>query len=589
MAIAKQNTATTTSIPAPIGGWNARDSLANMPVTDAVTLTNFFPTPTDVQLRNGYQTWSTGITGQVNTLMTYNSPSNEQMFACAGTKIYNCTNKGTATTAYSSITNDKLQFTNVSNVGGYYLSAVNGVDAPLLYDGANWIKIANTTTAQTISSITEGGTGNLTATVTTASAHGLVTGNQVVISGATPTQYNGAYVITVTGTTTFTYKMATTPGSNATTVGSYTVLGITGVDPTTFVNVNLYQNRLYYCANNSLKVYYLGINAIAGAANYVDLGGIARNGGYVQAMGTWTIDGGYGVNDYAVFVTNMGEVIVYQGSDPSDSTNWALVGVWQLGFVFNRRCFYKWGSDMLILMQDGLVPLSATLQSDRLNPRVFLTDKISREINQEIDLYSNNFGWQIIYFAKETMLLINVPDSNGTQQFVMNTITKAWANFTNIPVTCWNLLYEEMYCGGDGVVYQFWSGNSDNGSNIIGNAQQAYSYFDKPGQLKRFTLIRPIIQSDNGIPAVLCNINVDFDTQVPTGQLSFNPALLNVGTWDSGKWDVQNWGGGYVTTKVWQGVQGIGFAASVNMAVASQGIDFHWASTDYVMESGGVL
>ena len=244
---------------------------------------------------------------------------------------------------------------------------------------------------------------------------------------------------------------------------------------------------------------------------------------------------------------------------------------------------------MLLLMQDGLVPLSATLQSDRLNPRVFLTDKISREINQEIDLYSNNFGWQIIYFAKETMLLINIPDSNGTQQFVMNTITKAWANFTNIPVTCWNLLYEEMYCGGDGVVYHFWTGNSDNGSNIVGNAQQAYSYFDKQGQLKRFTLIRPIIQSDNGIPSVLCNINVDFDTQVPTGQLSFNPALLNVGTWDSGKWDVQNWGGGYVTTKVWQGVQGIGFAASVNMAVASQGIDFHWASTDYVMESGGVL
>ena len=146
-----------------------------MPVTDAVTLTNFYPNPTDVQLRNGYQAWSTGISGQVNTLMTYNSPTNEQMFACAGAKIYNCTTKGTATTSYSSLSSDKLQFTNASNVGGYYLSAVNGVDAPLLYDGTNWISIANTTTAQTIVSMIHAGT---TAIVTTSGPHGLVTGNQ---------------------------------------------------------------------------------------------------------------------------------------------------------------------------------------------------------------------------------------------------------------------------------------------------------------------------------------------------------------------------------------------------------------------------
>ena len=51
---AKQNTAFTTSVPAPIGGWNARDSLANMSPTDAVQLVNWFPTPTDVTMRKGY-------------------------------------------------------------------------------------------------------------------------------------------------------------------------------------------------------------------------------------------------------------------------------------------------------------------------------------------------------------------------------------------------------------------------------------------------------------------------------------------------------------------------------------------------------
>jgi len=42
------------SLPAPVGGWNARDSLANMESTDAVILDNLFPTVSSVNLRGGY-------------------------------------------------------------------------------------------------------------------------------------------------------------------------------------------------------------------------------------------------------------------------------------------------------------------------------------------------------------------------------------------------------------------------------------------------------------------------------------------------------------------------------------------------------
>jgi hypothetical protein len=45
-----------------------------------------------------------------------------------------------------------------------------------------------------------------------------------------------------------------------------------------------------------------------------------------MAMGTWTLDAGYGVDDYAVFITNNGEAIVYKGSDPSDPNDWSLIG-----------------------------------------------------------------------------------------------------------------------------------------------------------------------------------------------------------------------------------------------------------------------
>ena len=55
-----------------------------------------------------------------------------------------------------------------------------------------------------------------TATVTTASAHGFTTGQRVTIAGANQTEYNGAFTITVTGGTTFTYTVTGTPATPAT-------------------------------------------------------------------------------------------------------------------------------------------------------------------------------------------------------------------------------------------------------------------------------------------------------------------------------------------------------------------------------------
>ena len=589
MAQAQTRRASTTSMAAPIGGWNNRDSLAEMPPLDAVQMVNFFPTPTDVQLRKGWTKTSTGISGQVYTLINYPTSTGYKLFAFAGTQIYDATTS-TPTVVFTGLTNAKWQFVNMSNSGGDFIIACNGVDPVLIYDGTRWAFMATTSTAQTISSITRGGTGNLTATLTTAVAHGLITGNRVTISGATPSQFNGTYTITVTGVTTFTYTMASAPAGNATVMGSYTVNGITGVNSNTFSNVNLFKNRLYFCKNNSLSFWYLDVLSISGVATEFPLGAIFRNGGYLQAMGTWTLDAGYGVDDFAVYVSSMGEVIVYQGTNPNSATEWAMKGLWQMGQAFSRRCFFKWGGDLLLLTQDGLVPLTAALQSDRLDPRINLTDKIYFAVSQACSLYYANFGWQINYLAESNMLILNIPTDNGTEQYVMNTINKAWARFTDISANCFVVAGDEnMYFGGNGYVGQFFTGNSDNNTNIKATCQQAYNYFNTPGQLKRFTLVRPIFQTDSGLPTVLCGISTDFDTQPLVNQIAFNPATISTGVWDTSKWDQAQWGGGLITTKYWQGVTGLGFSASINLNVASQNIDFRWASVDYVMEAGGVL
>ena len=80
--------ASTASIPAPVGGLNARDSLANMAPTDAVVMENWYPTTTSVDVRKGYQPWSTGYANPVQSLFRYAPTTGAyKLFAASGTSF----------------------------------------------------------------------------------------------------------------------------------------------------------------------------------------------------------------------------------------------------------------------------------------------------------------------------------------------------------------------------------------------------------------------------------------------------------------------------------------------------------------------
>ena len=87
----------------------------------------------------------------------------------------------------------------------------------------------------------------------------------------------------------------------------------------------------------------------------------------------------------------------------------------------------------------------------------------------------------------------------------------------------------------------------------------------------------------------MVGVSTDFNPIPPTGSASFNPANVPVARWDVAIWDYNLWGGGNNVQKQWQGVTGIGYSGGVSMSIASQGVDLHWASTDIVFETGGVL
>ncbi len=502
------------SLPAPVGGWNARDSLANMAPTDAVTLDNLFPGVSSVGIRGGYTPHVTGISGQVETLMTYNGGANDKMFAIAGGSIFDVTTSGVVGAAVvTGLSDSRWESVNITTSGGSYLYAANGVDAPRLYDGTTWTAITG----------------------------------------------------------------ASTPA-------------ITGVTTTTLTSPTLFKNRMWFIQKDTLKAWYLPTASVGGAANVLDLSSVARNGGTLRAMATWTIDAGYGVDDNLVFVTDQGEIIVYRGTDPSSASTWALIGVWQVGAPVSRRCVAKYGGDLLLLTLDGLIPLASALQSSRLDPQVALSDKIQGAFATATRTYKDNFGWGLLYNPLNNALIVNVPVSTGAQQqFVMNNITKAWCRFTGWYANCWTLLNDTPYFGTGGSVAQGWTtasgsgGFNDNGAAIPTRALQAFNYFETRGVIKYFTRGRPTIYS-NGQPAISIGVNVDFQTADIVGPLSFSSTAY--GLWDVGLWDQAIWGSDTVVSNNFTGLQGIGYCAAVNFNSSSKNLTLEWASTDIVYQLG---
>ena len=139
MAISRRpQEAVVISVPAPLGGWNARDALANMDPADAISLENWFPGTSNVQMRYGFSNHVTGITGeQVQSLMVWNGATSSQMIAATDAgRMYNAGTAGAVGAAQvSSLSNGKWQYVNMSTTAGNYLIAVNGADKAVIYNG----------------------------------------------------------------------------------------------------------------------------------------------------------------------------------------------------------------------------------------------------------------------------------------------------------------------------------------------------------------------------------------------------------------------------------------------------------------------
>ena len=381
-----------------------------------------------------------------------------------------------------------------------------------------------------------------------------------------------AYLIMLNG--------ADTPQTfDGTTLAASTISG-TGLTVSELNGINVHKNRVYVWSSNAQDVWYGATNAIGGVFTKFQLSSVAPFGGNLVSMMTWNLDGGNGVDDYAVFLMSSGDVLLYQGSDPS---TWALLGTYKIGRPIAIRGAKKVAGDIVIITDQDFVFFSEVFKNDGA---VTQRGKLSGAAIEAVNDYGSNYGWEVAMYPKAGWLLVNVPVANNTtyHQYVINTITGAACKFTGMNASTWGMYNNNLYFGGNGKVFKADDGFSDNGANIECDVQSAYNNLGSP-QEKTVNGYRNTIKLD-GSAVVNSIVNFDYGRN-KTSQNSSSTAQGSF--WDVALWDVAMWSPEGLTRNELIYSSGQGVDLGMRIKVSINGQQLFWYRTDYSVSVSNII
>jgi len=360
---------------------------------------------------------------------------------------------------------------------------------------------------------------------------------------------------------------------NGTAIAAMTVSGPTIAN---LIGIHVFKSRSYFWEDGSQSFWYSATNALGGALTEFALGEIARKGGKLLVMSNWTVDGGSGTDDFAVFIMSSGEVLVYQGSDPGDSTDWALVGSYTIPTPLDIRGIEKVGAEVMVMTDTDIVYLPSAFDDPSPPPT-----KLKGVMGISGPIYRANVGWQALNYPKRTMLILNVPISaTQFEQYVINTATGAPCRFIGQNARSWTTYNDELYFGStDGVVYNADNGTTDDTGDIDCDARQAWSDLGTPG-LKVINAFRPIFSATTSFN-MGADIGYDFTNAV------VNRASTSGGSgvaWGS-PWGTP-WASNSVINQEWIAASGVGQTISVQISLAVQDERPAWYRTDMLVAEG---
>lgn len=318
---------------------------------------------------------------------------------------------------------------------------------------------------------------------------------------------------------------------------------ITGASTNTLSFVWVYRNREFF-AGPGLIAYCLPVGSVAGALITIDLNGVFQRGGLISFGGSWSLDTGDGLDDKCVFVTDQGEVAVFEGSDPSSASEWNLVGRYDLPPTMGPRATMRAGGDLLIGTEAGVIPISQVTNKD---VSVLDTVSVSKAITPDwLREASARRGlpWEIVKWPSKAYAIVSLPittEGQDKRAFVVNTETGAWCSYTGWDTRCMVLHNDQLYFGtSDGRIKVAEVSGADDGEPIYYTCIANPDHFGSPGVLKTMLQARATFYGATPYIASM-SVSMDYRVELPSPPNSAGSGGSSTSLWDVGLWDRALW------------------------------------------------
>ena len=226
-----------------------------------------------------------------------------------------------------------------------------------------------------------------------------------------------------------------------------------------FDGVIAHQDRLFFWkTGDDLDFYYGDVGAITGGLTRFPLGRLGNITGSILCIQSMTVDAGHGMNDTMAVFTTTGQIVIYEGTDPSDPQDWRLLTRISAAPPVSKNAFVKVGSDLWMLTASGVVSVSQTIRDSSLA----LVSTISRHIQQTLLSQIEQGGhWSMHLMADATGVIISREFDGVASQFIFRTDTKAWFE-ADYPAKAWhNIGMQTQFTTIDGQIATLNDGHQD--------------------------------------------------------------------------------------------------------------------------------
>jgi hypothetical protein len=300
-----------------------------------------------------------------------------------------------------------------------------------------------------------------------------------------------------------------------------------------------YRNRWFFIEGGSMNAYYLPLNAIQGALSAIPLSGAATKGGKLLFGATWSVDAGDGIDDKCVFVTDQGELLIFTGSNPSDSANWRQEGRYQVPAPMGMNAHMAMGGDMLIATVAGIVPISASIsKTPEQLELAAITLTIKPMWRDEVNA-KRSWAWTMKNWEEYGGIFVTWPGGNPGNQYcaVVNAATGAWCRFVGYDATCFMRVRGDMFFGTQtGIIMQADRTGLDDGLPYTAVLVGGWEMFQSPSQTITWRQARASFSASNGQPfQPQLSATVDYVVTLPTPPPpGVDPGIADV--WDQGHW-----------------------------------------------------